>query len=51
MFYDCSSLTSLNISNWDTSSVTRMSTMFSNCSSLTSLDISNWNTSNVEDMR
>lgn len=50
MFYDCRSLTSLDLSNFDTSNVTNMSSMFENCSGLTSLDLSNWRTSNVTDM-
>ena len=50
MFGGCSSLTSLDLSNFNTSKVTNMSSMFSSCSSLTSLDVSNWNTSNVTDM-
>lgn len=49
MFYYCSSLTSLDVSNFDTQNVKDMSGMFS-CSSLTSLDISNFNTKNVTDM-
>ena len=47
MFNGCSSLTSLNISNWNTSNVTDMSYMFANCSSLTSLNLNGWNVSNV----
>jgi len=47
MFYNCSSLTSLDLSNFDTSKVIDMSNMFSGCSSLTSLDVSNFDTSNV----
>ena len=47
LFYDCSKLTSLDLSNWNISNVTDMSDMFANCSSLTSLDLSGWNTSNV----
>ncbi len=50
MFYGCSSLTSLDLSNWDTSKVTNMSSMFQSCS-LTSLNLSNWNTSEVTDIR
>ena len=50
MFYNCSSLTSLDVSNFDTSQVTNMSSMFYYCSSLTSLDVSNFNTSKVTDM-
>ena len=47
MFYTCTSLTSLDVSNFDTSKVTNMSNMFYTCSSLTSLDVSNFDTSNV----
>ena len=50
MFYNCSSLTSLDLSNFDTSKVTNMSYMFSGCSSLPSLDISNFDTSKVTNM-
>ena len=50
MFYYCSSLTSLDLSGFDTSSVTYMSYMFFGCSSLTSLDLSGFDTSNVTDM-
>ena len=50
MFYNCSSLTSLDVSSFDTRKVTNMSCMFEGCSSLTSLDLSNFNTSNVTDM-
>ena len=47
MFSGCNSLTSLDISNFDTSAVTNMSYMFSGCNSLTSLDLSNFDTSAV----
>ena len=50
MFSDCSSLTSLNLSNFNTNNVEDMSSMFYNCSSLPSLNLSNFNTNNVEDM-
>ena len=50
MFCDCSKLTSLDIHNFDTSSVIDMSYMFKNCSKLTSLDFSNFDTSSVIDM-
>ena len=43
MFYDCSSLTSLDLSKWDTSKVTNMNNMFNNCSSLETLDLSGCN--------
>ena len=51
MFYKCSSLTSLDISNLDTSNVTNMVHMFNGCTSLTSLDLSNFNTSKVTNVR
>ena len=51
MFQNCSKLTSLNVSNFDTSNVTNMRYMFYNCSSLTSLNVSNFNTSKVTDMK
>jgi len=50
MFSYCSSLTSLDLSNFNTSNVTSMSSMFSYCSSLTNLDLSSFNTSAVTDM-
>ena len=50
MFYNCNSLTSLDLSGWDTSNVQYMGYMFKNCSSLTSLDLSGWDTSKVTDM-
>ena len=51
MFSKCSSLTSLNLSNFKTDNVIDMREMFSKCSSLTSLNLSNLNTENVRDMR
>ena len=51
MFYDMRSLTTLNISNFDTSQVTNMRDMFSNMRNLTSLNLTNFNTSKVTDMR
>ena len=50
MFYYCSSLTTLDVSYFDTSNVTDMDYMFRRCSKLTSLDLSNWDTSNVTKM-
>ena len=50
MFYDCRSLTSLDLSNFDTSNVTNMTYMFYDCRSLTSLDLSSFDTSNVTNM-
>lgn len=50
MFEDSTNIPCLDLSNWDTSNVTRMSRMFSGATSLTSLDLSSWNTSNVKTM-
>ena len=50
MFFCCTSLTSVDLSGLDTSSVTYMGCMFSYCSSLTSLDLSGLDTSSVTDM-
>ena len=50
MFHKCSSLSSLDLSNFNTSNVTDMTTMFGDCSSLTNIDLSNFNTTNVTGM-
>jgi surface protein len=50
MFENCSSLTSLDVSGFDTSNVTSMGAMFYNCSGLTSLDLSGFDTSKVTGM-
>ena len=50
MFYNCSSLTSLDVTHFNTANVTNMSFMFYNCSSLTSLDVTHFNTANVTNM-
>ena len=47
MFYGCSSLTYLNLSNFNTSLVANMDSMFYYCSSLTELDLSYFDTSTV----
>ena len=47
IFGGCSSLTSLDLSNFNTSNVNDMISMFGDCSSLTSLDLSSFNTSKV----
>ena len=51
MFYYCSSLTSLDVTHFNTAKVTNMCDMFYNCSSLTSLDVTHFNTAKVTDMR
>ena len=50
MFYGYSSLTSLDLSNFDTSNVTNMGQMFYDCSSLTNIDLSSFDTSKVTRM-
>ena len=50
MFYNCSSLTSLDVSNFNTQNVTDMHHMFSRCTRLKSLDLSKFDTQNVESM-
>ena len=46
-FRDYNALTSLDLSNFDTSKATTFSQMFRGCSGLTSLDVSNFNTANA----
>ena len=43
MFNSCTSLSSLDVSGWDMSACTNMSSMFSGSTSLSSLDVSGWN--------
>ena len=50
MFYNCSKLTSLDVTKFNTANVTDMSYMFDNCSKLTSLDVTKFNTANVTNM-
>ena len=50
MFYDCSALESLVITNFNTENVTNMSFIFGGCSALESLNLTNFNTANVTDM-
>ena len=50
MFFDCVSLSSIDLSNFNTQNVTNMESMFYNCNSLSSLDLSNFNTQNVTNM-
>lgn len=44
---NCTSLTTLDVSNWNTTNITNIVYFVAGCSSLTTLDVSNWNTSNV----
>ena len=50
MFFACSKLTSLDVTNFNTENVKNMVRMFHNCSALTSLDVTKFNTGNVTDM-
>jgi len=47
MFYNCKDITEIDMTKFDTSSVTDMKEMFSNCESLKYLDVSNLDTRNV----
>ena len=50
MFYGCSNLSNLDVSNLDVSSATSLYSMFYGCTKLTSLDVSKWKTSKVTNM-
>ena len=50
LFSKLTNMTSIDLTNVDTSKVTTMYGMFNYCQSLTSLDVSNWNTLNVINM-
>ena len=50
MFYECSKLTNIDLSSFNTKNVTNMSGMFYGCSNLTNIDLSSFNTENVSDM-
>jgi surface protein len=41
----------INMTDWETSGVTHIQSVFHTCESLTSLDVSNWDTSNVDFMK
>ena len=51
MFYNCSLLISIDLSNLNLQNVTNMSLMFSCCSSLANVNLSNLNTQNVISMK
>ena len=50
MFKDCTSLTIIDLSGFDTRNVTDMNNMFYNCNGLQQLDVSGFDTRNVTDM-
>lgn len=47
MFFNCKSLSKIDLSNFNTSSVERLKRMFVNCGLLTELDLSNFKTENL----
>ena len=47
MFYQCSNITEINLSHFNTSNITSMYCMLDGCSSMTSIDLSNIDTSQV----
>jgi len=50
MFSGCSSLTNIDLSNFNSNNVINMSFMFSGCSSLSNINLSNFNSNNVINM-
>ena len=50
MFLDCESLTSIDLSNFNTEKVTDMGHLFDGCRSVVSICLSNFNTKNVTNM-
>ena len=50
MFQGCSNIIEIDLSNFDTSKLTNMSSMFNGCSQLYSLNLSNFDTSNAKYM-
>ena len=50
MFADCTKLTHIDVSKWNTGNVERMQGVFKGCSALTHLDMDNWDTKNVDTM-
>ncbi len=50
MFYNCSKLSNLDVSNFDTKNVQSMQCLFAGCNSIDFLDLSNFNTEKVTNM-
>ena len=50
MFFECTNMVSIDLSNFNTSKITNMGGIFQYCSSLSSLNLNNFDTSNVIDM-
>ena len=51
MFRDCVNITSIDLSEFNTSNVIRMDSMFENCTNLISLNVNNFNTDKVINMQ
>ena len=51
MFHGCSSLTTLDVSNFNTENVERLDALFQDCAALTSLNLIHFNTAKVTSMR
>ena len=51
VFHECSSLTQLDLSNWDTGNIQYMIGTFDGCTNLRELNCSTWNTSKVYNMQ
>lgn len=51
VFYECSALTQLDLSNWDTRNIQYMISTFSGCNNLTEINCSTWNTSKVTNIQ
>lgn len=51
LFSQCTSLTSIDVSDWDTSNVVSMAALFQACISLEEVDLSKWNVSKVTTMQ
>ena len=50
MFYECSKITYIDLSSFNTQNASNMSYMFDGCSNLTNIDLSSFNTQNVTNM-
>ena len=47
MYYNCSKLTSIDVSKFNTEKVENMKDIFNNCSKLTTIDVSNSNKDDI----
>jgi len=50
MFFDCESLISLNLSNFNTQNANKMNSIFFRCSSLIDIELPKFNSQNLENM-